>query len=89
MHAFRRSWKGFEELVSFISSAPEGIHLCGLPRIALHGDRADSTVNFVFLNHAKEVWSMGLYIDDLVRTSEGWRFQKRKVQVLKPSAVAS
>ncbi|MDG2304433.1 MAG: nuclear transport factor 2 family protein [Candidatus Binatia bacterium] len=89
MHAFRRVWKGFDELVSFISAAPEGIHLCGLPRISLDGDRAECTVNFVFVTHDKQVGSLGLYIDELGRTPEGWRFRTRKIKILRPSEKAA
>lgn len=85
MHAFRRVWTGFDNLVSFISAAPEGIHLSGLPRVTLEGDRAESTVNFAFFTHDKQVGSMGLYIDELVRKPEGWRFKTRKIKILKPS----
>ena len=38
MHAFRRVWKGFDELVSHIRAAPEGLHVCGLPHVTLKGD---------------------------------------------------
>jgi 3-phenylpropionate/cinnamic acid dioxygenase small subunit len=86
MHAFRRVWKGFDELVSFISAAPEGIHICGLPRIDIQGDRADATVNFAFLRFEdKQVWSMGHYINELVKTSEGWRYKTLKIKILKPT----
>ena len=33
----------------------------------------------------KQVGSMGLYIDELERTPEGWRFRTRKIKILKPS----
>jgi hypothetical protein len=89
MHAFRKVWKGYEELVSFISAAPEGIHICGLPRIDIQGDRADVTVNFAFLRFEdKKVWSMGLYINELVKTADGWRYQTLKIKILKPSKPA-
>lgn len=86
MHAFRRVWKGHDELVSFISAAPEGIHICGLPRVDIKGDRADVTVNFMFAQFAdKKIWSMGLYVNELVKTAEGWRYQTLKIKILKPT----
>ena len=89
MHAFRRVWKGHDELVSFISAAPEGLHICGMPRVDIQGERADVTVNFIFLQHEdKKVWSMGHYINELVKTAEGWRYQTLKIKILKPTKPA-
>ena len=85
MHAFRRVWKGFDELVSHISAAPEGLHMCGTPHVTLDSDRAEVQVNFLFVTHEKEIWSMGKYVDELSRTPEGWRIASRKVRILKPS----
>ena len=82
MHAFRKVWKGPSELEAFISGAPQGIHICGLPRIELHGERADATLNFVFLNREKQIFSMGFYTDELVRGTDGWRIRCRKIEVL-------
>lgn len=90
MHAFRKVWKGHDELVSFISAAPEGIHICGLPRVDIKGDRADVTVNFMFAQFEdKKIWSMGLYVNELVKTAEGWRYQTLKIKILKPTKPAS
>ena len=88
MHAFRRVWKGFDELVSHISAAPGGIHLCGLPHVTLNGDSADVVVNFMFVTLEKEIWSMGKYVDEMVRSEDGWKFASRKVRVLKPQKKA-
>jgi len=84
MHAFRRVWKGFDELVSHISAAPGGLHLCGLPHVTLHGDTADVVVNFMFVTHEKEIWSMGKYVDVFAREAGDWKIRSRKVRVLKP-----
>lgn len=82
-HAFRKVWKGFDELVSHISSAPEGLHMCGIPHVTLNGDAADVVVNFMFVSHEKEIWSMGKYVDVLARTSDGWKIASRKIRILK------
>lgn len=84
MHAFRRVWKGFDELVSHISAAPEGLHMCGLPHVTLNGDSADVVVNFMFVTHEKEIWSMGKYVDVMARTGDDWKISSRKIRILKP-----
>lgn len=86
VHAFRRTWKGHDALVEFISSAPGGLHMCGIPHVSLHGDRAGSVVNFVFVTEEKAIGSMGKYVDTLVRAAEGWRIESRQIRILKPRA---
>lgn len=83
MHAFRRVWKGRQELEEFISNAPLGIHLCGLPRIELDGDRASAGLPFVFFTRDRQVFSMGFYDDDLVRCSDGWRIASRRIDMVR------
>ena len=67
--------RGFDDLVRFISSATEGLHLCSVPRLHLDGDHATSSVRFAFVPHDKTV-RIGVYEDDLVRTNVGWRIRK-------------
>jgi hypothetical protein len=90
MHAFRKIWTGHDVLVGFISEAPEGIHICGLPRIDIQGDRADATVSFIFAQFEdKKIWSMGHYINELVKTADGWRYKTLKIKILKPTKPTS
>lgn len=88
MYAFRRSWTGKDVLVGFLSNAPEGVHLNGLPKVDLDGDRADVVSNFVFFTHDQVVGSMGIYRDEVVRTGDGWRFKRRAIEMAKPSEQA-
>jgi hypothetical protein len=85
MYAFRKDWIGHDVLVGFISNAPEGIHLNTSVRIDLDGDSATALSNFVFFTNDKAVGSMGLYADDIVRTTKGWRFTRRAIRMAKPS----
>lgn len=84
MHAFRRDWAGREMLMSFITNAPEGIHLNTSLQIELDGGQAKVLSNFAFYNLDMELGSMGIYDDDLVRTEGGWRFARREIQIAKP-----
>ena len=58
-------------------------HLIGLPLIRLEGDRASArTMLFNPMRQARaqgdDIFFVGCtYVDDLVRTSEGWRIAKR------------
>ncbi len=84
MYAFRRDWVGRDMLTSFITNAPEGIHLNTSLQIELDGDRARVLSNFAFYNLDMELGSMGVYDDVVVRTEDGWRFARREIQIAKP-----
>ncbi len=64
-------------------------HLISSPRVVLDGDRATSTVMWTVLarsgTNTPEIPSVGRHVDELVRTAEGWRFQRRKGLVHIPS----
>lgn len=78
------SARGLDDLVRFISSAAEGLHLCGIPLVRIDGDRADARVNFVFVTHDKAIRT-GIYEDELIRTDAGWRIQRRRGRLLRPT----
>jgi len=78
--------RGFDDLVRFISSATEGLPLCGLPRLDLDGDHAISTVRFTFVPHDKTL-RFGVYEDELMRTELGWRIRKRRGRMLLPKGL--
>jgi|AP95_1055475.scaffolds.fasta_scaffold00478_6 hypothetical protein len=84
MVAFRRDWSGFEALTGFISNAPQGLHLNTSVRIDIDGDQATALSNFVFFNLDRELSSMGLYADTLIREGDGWRFARREIRMAKP-----
>ena len=58
-------------------------------RLEVRGWRRRPAVNFIFVNHEKVVWSMGLYVDELVRSADGWRIKSRKIKIAKPKAKES
>jgi len=57
-------------------------HIVTSPRVKLDGDTATSTVMWTVVGTGDEnalaVPMVGHHIDDLVRTAEGWRFQRRR-----------
>jgi len=64
-------------------------HLVTSPRITLDGDRATSTVMWTVVARAEsgppQVPMVGHHVDDLVRTSDGWRFQRRRGMINLPA----
>lgn len=57
-------------------------HIVSSPRIALDGDRATSTVMWSVASVQPDGFArltmVGHHLDDLVRTPDGWRFQRRR-----------
>ena len=64
-------------------------HIVTSPRVALDGDRATSTVMWTVVGtgeaDALAVPMVGHHLDDLVRTPDGWRFQRRRGVMNLPS----
>ena len=56
--------------------------------IDIDGDTATSTSKFQHIKHADdgtlEVWHLGAYDDELVRTPQGWKFSQRHAYVIIP-----
>lgn len=76
--AFGRTFSGHEGLLRMATSAPGGIHLGSLPLIEVDGDRAEVRQSFVFVDAASHELRIGWYDDEVVRTDQGWRFQRRR-----------
>jgi hypothetical protein len=64
--------------------AEPNFHVLFNERIELHGDRADATSQSFFVapgaDGAPQIIMMGSYVDSLVRTAQGWKFEKRVVR---------
>jgi uncharacterized protein (TIGR02246 family) len=64
-------------------------HVVSSPRVALHGDTATSTVMWTVIGRAADgrphVTMLGHHVDDLVRTTAGWRIRRRKGVIDIPS----
>ena len=61
---------------------PRAIHLVTNIAIALDGDRATVRSNWTVVQNGPDgpvVGSGGAYLDDMVRTPDGWRFKIRKI----------
>jgi len=83
MHAFRQVWKGREEIVAHISRADSGLHMAGMATISVNGDCASGRQNFVFVEKEGQGLRLGHYLDEYVRTDDGWCFAVRKIVFMK------
>ena len=68
-------------------------HIVSSPRITLDGDTASSTVMWSVATAAADrlarISMVGHHVDDLVRTPDGWRFQRRRGVVDLPGKLPS
>jgi uncharacterized protein (TIGR02246 family) len=82
-----------EELMTrtLAGRAGESYHLITSPTVHLDGDRATSEVMWTVVVRGADgrpsVTMTGRHRDDLVRTGDGWRFQRRRGFVDIPSAM--
>lgn len=73
-----------EQLMTTALAASVGstFHIVSSPRVSLDGDRATSTVMWSVAVMADDglarISMVGHHVDDLRRTDEGWRFQRRR-----------
>lgn len=66
-------------------------HIISSPRISLDGDRATSTVMWSVASTQADgmarITMIGHHADELVRTAEGWKFQRRRGLINLPAAL--
>jgi len=81
LHVFGREWKGKARIEEFMRGAHRGKHLTGVPRVEFDANRALSAADFVFFRADMLLYSGGTYRDEFVRTSDGWRFSSRTIEI--------
>ena len=71
----------------------QSLHIIGSPQVALHGDRATSSVMWTVIHRDKDgrprLTMMGKHHDELVREDGRWRFARRRGTVDMPSTYAA
>lgn len=75
---FGRSFQGREGLTRMAETAPGGVHMAGLPVIAVDGDTAVVQQSFVFFDQHTHDVRIGWYDDVIRHDGERWRFERRK-----------
>ncbi|MDG2005212.1 MAG: nuclear transport factor 2 family protein [Novosphingobium sp.] len=71
---------GRKEVTDVLSQAPHGVHLGGAARIIIDGDSAVTLQNYAFISTGTDEWNAGWYHRELVRTREGWKISRTRVQ---------
>ncbi len=85
---YGRSFDGRDRIRKMMLSAPAGLHLGGPPLVELvDGDRAVTKQNLLFIDRTGGEFRRTLYSDELRRTDDGWRIQKRRCQFITADGV--
>jgi ketosteroid isomerase-like protein len=80
--AFGRTFVGHAGLRAMMEGAPRGLHLGGLPLVAVDGTTASVIQNALFVDAATHESRLVMYTDELVRADHGWRFRSRRCQFI-------
>jgi len=81
-----RVYRGRTEIASAASATQVTVHVTTEPEIAVEGDMAQQRVRMLSVVRApdgsrNEFVASGWYVDVLKRTSEGWRYHRRRVEL--------
>lgn len=86
--AFGRTFEGHAGIRRMMEGAPRGLHLGGLPSVAVDGDTASAHQNAHFVDAVTHESRLVVYTDSLVRTEHGWRFGSRRCQFIGADGLA-
>lgn len=82
LHVFGKDYVGREAIMRFIERRHLGKHMLSAPDIVINGDEAYVTVDHTFYRYPDlELFGAGVYKDVLCRTSQGWKFSRREIEV--------
>jgi 3-phenylpropionate/cinnamic acid dioxygenase small subunit len=78
-------FRGRQELRGILAGYEvDGRHLTGNFIIEVDGDRATQSAYLTYLARGEEGFAItmfGVYADELVRTTEGWRYSARRLRI--------
>lgn len=77
----RQTVDGHDQLLDFARNAPRGVHLCGLPVVAVTDDGASSTCPWNFVDFATGTRVVGYYHDDIDFSGGRPRFRTRRIEM--------
>lgn len=74
---------GHDELRGFIEPSQQadarGLHMISEPWIEIDGTTATATTDFAWISKDSVVGQTGRYHDQILKTTDGWRFQRREI----------
>ena len=85
---YGKEFVGHEGLRAMAMAAPGGFHLGGPAAIELHGERATTVRNLLFVERGSDNMRCAVYDEDLVRTEDGWRIARCRCRFHGPDGLS-
>jgi hypothetical protein len=68
-----------------LKSAPPGQYIGNPPVVEFDGDRATGVQHYVFIDQTSHEMRLAWYVDEYVRTADGWRIKSRSTTFMRRS----
>jgi hypothetical protein len=82
LHVFGKDYVGQDDVVAFIARRHLGKHMLSAPAIEIAGDTASVVVDHAFYRYPDlALFGVGVYRDELSKTSGRWLFSRREIEV--------
>lgn len=86
--AYGRTFAGNDGIAGMFRAAARGLHLTGVSRITVDGDRASARSQVLFVRCGDLQLRPALYDDELTRVDGQWRFARRRCRFITSGGLA-
>ena len=86
--AYGRTFAGHDGIAGMFRAAARGLHLTGVSRITVDGDRASARSQVLFVRCGDLQLRPALYDDELTRVDGQWRFARRRCRFITSGGLA-
>lgn len=86
--AYGRTFAGHDGIAGMFRAAARGLHLTGVSRITVDGDRASARSQVLFVRCGDLQLRPALYDDELTRVDGRWRFARRRCRFITSGGLA-
>lgn len=85
---YGRTFAGHDGIAGMFRAAARGLHLTGVSRITVDGDRASARSQVLFVRCGDLQLRPALYDDELTRVDGQWRFARRRCRFITSGGLA-
>lgn len=85
---YGKTFAGHDGIAGMFRAAARGLHLTGVSRITVDGDRASARSQVLFVRAGDLQLRPALYDDELTRVDGQWRFARRRCRFITSGGLA-
>lgn len=85
---YGKTFAGHDGIAGMFRAAARGLHLTGVSRIAVDGERATARSQVLFVRAGDLQLRPALYDDELTRVAGRWRFARRRCRFVTSTGLA-